>query len=344
VAFETLLDREGGVLSSVIRHYVASAKPVSSQVIAEEMDLSSATIRNVLMDLEKKGYLTHPHTSAGRVPMDRGYRFYVDRLMHARRLSLREKHLVEQEYQEVKHEVEALIRHTAKILAAMTRLAGLAVTHIPGLVLLDHFKLVNIGPKKVMVILVLGHGLVKEEMVLVDEPVNLKETSKITQLLNSRFAGLSLAEIRETLLKEAESLKKNRLNILEAAIKLIDEALSFNPEQIQMEGAARLAEQPEFRHFGKMERLVRLMERKDPLGSVLGRQWQKPGLTMEIGNEFPDDSLKEFSFVHIPCYYRGEVVGALGVLGPTRMPYDRVAGVVRHLAGYLEETLMGRGE
>ncbi len=344
MVFEPLHEREESVLSSVIHQYVATAKPVGSQLIAEKMDVSSATIRNVMVDLEKRGYLTHPHTSAGRIPIDSGYRFYVDRLMQARALNLKEKNQIEQEYQKSKEAVEILMRHTAKILSAMTRLAGLAVFHVPQEISLDHFKIVAIDTKKVMVILVLGQGLVKEELVWLEGPVELREIVKITQLLNSRFSGMTLTQIRESLLKEAESVKKTKLNIIETALKLIEGALQFDGGEVHLEGASYLTEQPEFHNYQMMEQVVRLVEDKQSLAQILGRQWAKPGLAVEIGREFSQASLRSFSFVHIPYYYQGQVVGALGVLGPTRMAYDRVAGLVSHMAQQLETALLIRGE
>ena len=341
---QPLHEREESVLSSVIHHYVATAKPVGSQVISGKMDLSSATIRHVLMDLEAKGFLTHPHTSAGRIPMDQGYRFYVDRLMKARNLNLKEKHQVEREYVKAKDEVEVLMRHTAKILSAMTRLAGLAVFHVPQEVSLDHFKIIAVDSHRILVVLALGEGLVKEEWIRLEAPVDLKEITRITQLLNSRFAGQTLAQIREGLLKEVESVKRAKLSILETALKLIDRALQFDGEEIHLEGVSCLAEQPEFHNVQMMEQVLRLVEQKQPLAQVLGRQWAKPGLSVNIGHESPLASLRAFSFVHVPYYYQGKVVGALGVLGPTRMAYDRVTGVVQHMAQCLEATLTQRGE
>ncbi|HUO56646.1 MAG TPA: heat-inducible transcriptional repressor HrcA [bacterium] len=337
-----LHEREESVLSSVIHHYVATAKPVGSQLIADEMEVSSATIRHVLVDLENKGLLTHPHTSAGRVPMDQGYRFYVDKLMTAKRLNLKEKNRIEREYQRTRDEVDTLLRHTAKILSAMTRLAGLAVFHVPQEISLDHFQIAAIDSRKILVVLALGEGLAKEELVWLDEPVQLAEITRITQMLNSRFAGKSLAQIRESLLKEAETLKKNKLSIIETALKLIEGALRFSADQVHLEGASYLTEQPEFHNFQMMEQVVRLVEERQPLAQVLGRQWVKPGLAVEIGREFQQSFLRNFSFVHVPYYFQGQVVGALGVLGPTRMAYDRVAGVVGHMARQLETALAHR--
>jgi heat-inducible transcriptional repressor len=340
---ESLQEREESILSSVIRQYVATAKPVGSRTLSGRMDLSAATIRNSLMELENRGFLTHPHTSAGRVPVDQGYRFYVDRLMRARDLNLKEKQRIEQEYQKARDKVEALMRHTARILSAMTRLVGLAVFHLPEEASLDHFKVVPLDSRQVMVILVLGRGLVREELVRLEERVEQRELVRITQFLNSRFGGLTLARIREGLLQEAESLKNTRLTVVEGALRLIREALRFNEEEIHIEGASCLTGQPEFQDHRMMEQVIRLVEEKRPLARMLGRQWSRPGLAVEIGGEIPQAALKPFSFVHVPYYYQGRVAGALGVLGPTRMAYDRVAGLVRHMAGHLESALNQRG-
>ena len=246
------------------------------------------------------------------------------------------------------------VLHVSDVFKSHFVTAGLAVLALvaafqllihtrPGRRWFDHFKLVAIDPRKVMVILVLGQGLIKEELVLLDGPVQLKEVSKIAQLLNSRFSGWTLAEIRNALLKEAETVKKTKLSIIETALKLIEGALHFDPQAIHLEGATHLMEQPEFRNSEKMEQLLRLVEQKGPLAQVLGRQWTTPGLTVSIGHEFPEAFMRDFSFVHIPYYFQGKVIGAVGVLGPTRMAYDRVAGVVNHLARQLETNLTKRG-
>jgi len=339
----SLPERQQNVLSSVIRRYVATAKPVGSEGIAREMDLSSATIRHILMELEEQGFLTHPHTSAGRIPVTQGYRFYVDKLMTARNLNLREKQQVQEQYEEARDEVEVLMKQTAKILSAVTNLAGLATFHIPGEASLSHFRLVEIDPRKVLVILVLEQGLVREEVVRLEEPLQLKEITKILHLLNNRFSGFTLENIRESLLKEAEKVKKTRLGLLEKVLKLIDQALAFRPEEIHLEGVSHLAEQPEFKEADKMEQLVKILEGREHLAQVLKRQWAQPGLRVEIGAESSDQILREFSFVHVPCYYQEKVVGALGVLGPTRMAYDRVTGLAQHLALHLEGSFQRQG-
>jgi heat-inducible transcriptional repressor len=337
-------NRSEAVLSTVIHQYVATAKPVASLSLSEKIQVSPATIRSVFMRLEDQGYLSHPHTSAGRVPTDQGYRFYVERLMRARELSLKEKHRIEGEYEKTKDEVQALMRHTAKILSAMTRLGGLAVYHPPEEAQLDHFKLVPIDARKIMVILVLDNGVVKEELVRLEGALSSKELTKVTQVLNSRFKGLSLFEIRAGMLSDAQRLRDQKLDLLKAALKTIDNALDLEGGQIQLEGFSQLMEQPEFKTMENLERMIRLVEQRGPLKPILEKQRSNPGLAVEIG-EASTLGLqgKNFSFMHLPYRLQGKVAGVLGVWGPTRMDYGRVAGLMSQVVRSLEEALNKRG-
>jgi len=337
-------NRSDAVLTRVIHQYVATAKPVASLSLKDQIRVSPATIRSVFADLEGQGYLTHPHTSAGRVPTDEGYRFYVERLMRARELNLREKQRVEAEYDKAKDEVEALMRHTAKILAAMTRLGGLAVFHPEDGAKLDHFKLVPLDPRKVMVILVLTNGWVKEELVRLESPLPAGEAARVAQLLNDKLKGLSLGALRRALLADAERSRDRKLGLVQAALKTIDDALDLEGDDIHLEGFTQLMEQPEFRTVENMERLVRLAGERRSLRPLLDRQWTRPGLAVEIGG---DSGLGEpgrnLSFMHLPYRLGGKVAGVLGVWGPTRMDYDRVAGLMGQVARSLEEVLNKRG-
>jgi heat-inducible transcriptional repressor len=341
---ETASNRSNAVLSTVIHQYVATAKPVASLSLSGKIRVSPATIRNVFMSLEDQGYLSHPHTSAGRVPTDQGYRFYVDRLMRARELNLKEKRRIDQEYEEAKDEVEALMRHTAKILSAMTRLGSLAVFHPQEEAQLDHFKLVPIDAHKVMVILVLDNGLVKEELVRLEGALSAKELVKVTHVLNSKFKGLSLLAIQRAMLADVERLRNQQMNLVKAALKTIDHALDLEGESIQMEGFAQLMEQPEFKMVENLERMVRMSEERKSLRQILDKQWSHPGLAVEIGENSPlGASGKNFSLMHLPYRLQGKVAGVLGVWGPTRMDYDRVAGLMDEVARALEDALNKRG-
>lgn len=331
-------------MASVVRSYVDSARPVASQSVAEELGLSSATIRNVFASLEDKGYLSHPHTSAGRVPTDRGYRIYVDRLMQARALNLRERQAIEEQYHSRRGEVETLVRHSARVLSAMTRLAGVGVAPRPLDVQLDHFQVVSIDAKKLLVILVTGDGLVREELVRLDAPLSRQELDRIMHLLNHRFAGRTLSEIRETLLSEAEETRRLRLAVVQATLELIDHTLNLTGERVLVEGVSHLIRQPEFQDADHAGCVVRLLEERNPLAELLGRQWKTPGMKVEIGGEIQGDGLSSFSVVHAPYHLHGRVAGVLAVVGPTRMPYDHVMMLLNQVCRQVGDRLNENAE
>jgi len=341
---ETSEGRHEAVLAAVVRAYVDSAHPVASGPVAEELDLSSATIRNVFADLERHGYLSHPHTSSGRMPTDKGYRLYVDRLMRVRELNLKERQAIEEEYHARRGEVEALLRHSAGLLSAMTRLAGVAVTPVSDAFQLERFQLAVVDSRRVLVILVTSDGLVREEVVRLEDPLSVKEVEKVLHILNQKFAGLALNDIRTALLREADESRRLRLALVQAALDLIDHALRVTPENVVLEGASRLIEQPEFRDPGHAGRVLRLVEERQPLARLLAGQWASPGLKVQIGREIPESLLNDFSVVHVPYRIGGRVAGALAVLGPTRMAYDQVSPLLEMVARLVEERLNGERE
>jgi len=341
---EGFRDRWETVIAAVVRSYVESARPVASQAIADELRLSSATIRNVFAGLEEKGFLTHPHTSAGRVPTDRGYRVYVDRLMRERELNLKERLAIEEQYHSRRGEVESLIRHSAHLLSAMTRLAGVGVAPRPLEASLDRFQWVMIDPRKVLVILVSGDGLVREELVRLEEPLARAELDRVVGLLNHRFAGRRLSEIRETLLREVEETRRLRLAVVQATLDLIDHALSLSGERVVVEGASHLIRQPEFQDADRAGEVLRLVEERQPLAELLGRQWETPGLKVEIGGEIDRDGMRSFSVVHAPYRLNGRVAGVLAVVGPTRMPYEHVTSLLEQVCRQVSDCLAENAE
>jgi heat-inducible transcriptional repressor len=336
-------DRSDSVMAAVVRAYVGSARPVPSQSIAEELHLSSATIRNVFAGLEQQGFLAHPHTSAGRVPTEQGYRLYVDRLMAARELSRRELLAIEERYRAKRLEVESLIRHTAGLLSAMTRLAGVAAAPASTDFHLGRFQLVHLSERQVLVVLVTDEGPFREERVRLLEPLAHREMDRVLEVLNQRFAGRSLLEIRARLLQEVEESRRLRLSLVQAALDLIDHTLRLTEDSVYVEGASRLADQPEFRDASRMGPVLRSLEERQPLARLLGRQWDLPGVKVGIGRELGEASLADCAVVQVPYRIRGRVVGALAVLGPTRMPYEHVTATLERVSRILEERLSEEG-
>ena len=328
------MDRHENVLSSVIQEYVQSAVPVSSQTIAPEMNVSSATIRHILTNLEEDGYLTHPHVSAGRIPTHQGYRFYVNRLMKVKKVTWHEQQLFKREYENLKREAEVLIRHTSRIISIMTHLSGIAVFHIAKNLILDHFELVQIDPKKIMVILILKNDWVKEELIRLEEPFLLKDDFR--NWLNNRFSNLALDQVKSQILSEIDNQGRQKLKLLQTIVELLNQSLIINDDEIWMSGTANLINQPEFKNEHWMEQVVRIFDQKEKLKTIFETQWSHPGLKVQIGPENPENEFQNFSLVHVPCHFHGQAVGAFGVLGPIRMNYDRVIGLIEHCTNLLE--------
>lgn len=335
-------DRLEEVLASVVRTYVDSARPVGSACVAEGLGLSPATIRNEFAELERRGLLAQPHPSAGRVPTERGYRLFVDRLLRARQLTEGERRAIEHEYERGRAEIETLMRQTARILSAMTRLAGVAFYQAPHELALERFRLVPLSSRQVLVLLVLEDVWVEREVVRLEDALVPGELSRIARLLNHRFAGRLLPAIREELLAELERSRNDRLAILQTAVDLLDGALGVRAGHLIVEGASRLVEQPEFREPRALESVLKALDAREELARALDAVPAGEGLRVVIGGELRERLLKDCSVVHVPCRLSGKPVGSLGVLGPTRMAYDRVAGVVQHVAAVLEEILTER--
>jgi heat-inducible transcriptional repressor len=190
-----------------------------------------------------------------------------------------------------------------------------------------------------MVILVTSDGLVREEMVRLEDPLAAREVEKVLHILNQKFSGRTLTDIREALLHEADESRRLRLTLVQAALDLIDHALRATGESVYLEGASRLIEQPEFRAPELAGRVLRLVDERLPLARLLGRQRAAPGLTVEIGREMAEDGLSDFSVVHVPYRLGVRVVGALAVLGPTRMQYEHVSPLLEKVARLVEARL-----
>jgi heat-inducible transcriptional repressor len=209
---------------------------------------------------------------------------------------------------------------------------------------LDHFQVVAIDSRKVLVILVTGDGSVREELVRLDDTLSRPELDRIVHLLNHRFAGRTLSEIRETLIKEVEEIRTLRLAVVQATLDLIEHTLDLTGERVLVEGASHLIRQPEFQDVDRAEDVLRLLEERQPLAVLLGRQWESPGLKVEIGREIAGDGLASFSVVHAPYFLNGRLAGVLAVVGPTRMPYERVTLLLNQVCRQVGDCLSENAE
>jgi heat-inducible transcriptional repressor len=340
---EPLTERQLRVLEAVVQTYIQTAEPAGSQTIASRFGLgvSPATIRNTMSELEEKGYLFHPHTSAGRIPTDRAYRLYVDNIIRWSPPSHVEQHTLQQGLPQARSELEEILSRAAQVLSVLTAELGVAVAPALDSLVLERLELVQVSSERLLLVFNLRSGVVRTIFVQVPSRMAAEAVHRVAQLLNERLAGLTLKDIRLTLgerLRDAgHSEDGNRLlNIfIEEGDEIFD--LSNSRNSLVLGTAQRLAEQPEFASNSRMRDLLDLTERRDLLKTALEAR-RTGGLSISIGAENLDPRLTDFTLV-TSSYRAGDLTGVIGVLGPTRMPYEKIIGLVAHTTRLVEGLL-----
>lgn len=341
---EPLSERQLRVLEAVVQTYIETAEPAGSQTIARRFGLgvSPATIRNTMSELEEKGFLFHPHTSAGRVPTDRAYRMYVDGLMRLAPPSEEERATLQQEVQPTpRGTVEVILRRAAQVLGVLTQELGVAVAPAFDHLVLERLELVPVSSERLLLVFNLRSGVVRTIFVQVPAALPPASVQQVAQILNERLAGLTLREVRQSLverLRDAGATPGHRelLNIFLAEREDIFD-LSVGTDSVLLGSAQVLADQPEFASNTGMRGLIELTERRDLLRRALETRRQS-GLSITIGGENLDPRLTSFTLV-TSSYKAGDLQGVIGVMGPTRMPYDKIIGLVQHTSRLVEGLL-----
>jgi len=345
---EPLTEREHLILEAVIRSYVETAEPAGSRSVVRrfKLGLSPATVRNTMSDLEEKGYLYHPHTSAGRVPTDRAYRFFVDSLLGQPRATPEDERSLREELEAASERsaVEQLIRHAAQVLGLLTQELGIAVAPRLDQAVLDRMELVSLVEGKILLVLALRAGGVRT--IFVDVPGSLPPATlqAVSQMLNERLGGLTLREIRTTLrhrLRDSAPAGDERASeLLNIFLQSADDWLTEPPgiDTVHLGSASVLAEQPEFNSGERLRGLIELTEQRDLLRSVLGERMGAKGMQITIGGEHTNPALSGFTVITSEYRVR-DLRGVIGVIGPTRMPYDRVIALVDSTSNLVSEFL-----
>jgi heat-inducible transcriptional repressor len=341
----TLTERERRVLEAVIQSYVETAQPAGSNAIARRFALgvSPATIRNTMSDLEEKGLLYHPHTSAGRVPTDVAYRIYVDSLLPLPRRPMREHAQLNSQISSGGSAVEAILRRAAQSLGVITQELGVALGPRLDNSILERLDLVRLSSERLLVALTLAGGAVRTIFVEARGEIADAALAEVTRVLNERIGGLTLREIRTSVgvrLRDTgpTTASSELLNIfIEEGEQLFDSAMQANTD-VLLGQPSLLADQPEFSTVDSMRKLVALTETREHLSDLLRARSETPGITITIGNEHHDPKLESFTIVTAQ-YHSGSIAGVIGVIGPTRMPYDKVISLVTHTSRLLTDLL-----
>lgn len=344
---DQLSKREQRVLEAVIQTYVQTAEPAGSRTLSRRFGLgvSPATIRNTMSDLEEKGFLFHPHTSAGRIPTNKAYRAYVDGLMNRLTPVEAAEHdrLAAEVLKTTDSPIETILRRAAQSLGVLTQELGVAMGPRLATAVLRSLDLVRLSDERLLMVLALEGGAVRTVFVEVRGSIAESALAQVTKVLNERLAGLTLEDIRASLnerLRDSVSVPDARelLNIfVQEADSLFDDALT-REDSVVLGQASVLAEQPEFAAADRMRRLIELTERPQALAEVLKRRGETSGISITIGTEHDDERLRDFTVVTAE-YHAGSLAGIIGVIGPTRMPYQKVISLVNHTSRLLSELL-----
>lgn len=330
------------ILQAVTDDYILTAEPVGSRTLARKYGLgvSPATIRNEMADLEELGYLQQPHASAGRIPSDLGYRYYVDGLMAPASLDEVERRAIQAELTR-RAAIEDLVHSTSQLVASLTRYASLAVAPRMEDAVLRRVELISLDPRAVLVIFVAMPGMVEHRVVETHRSWTPDDLARVEGALNECLEGVTVRDLGRTLLQQvADAL--NDPDLYDGAASLLEEALGAGgDERIYVEGAVNLFHQPEFRDVDRLRPLLEFLEQKEELLNVLSSHSQS-GLTIRIGQENGEGPLQGCSLVTATYEVDGQVVGQIGVLGPTRLEYRRVVAVMRLVAEELSQALAAR--
>jgi heat-inducible transcriptional repressor len=336
---EFLNNREEEILEAIVQQFVLTGSPVGSRTLAKRrgFNLSPATIRNVMSDLEEKGYLNHPHTSAGRVPTTKGYRLYVDRLMNFTQLSEDEKKLIATNIVEFSGDVDYILDNTARILAKISSQLGLILTPKFQDGILEKLDIVQVGSEKILVVLSIRDGIAKTILLEVQREISPNALNKVISILNERLSGLRIREIQTTLPDRIRDVSNDDSGIIRLFMDSANLLFDFTRHvDIKYTGTSHIANYPEFSSTEKFSALVELFEEKNMIIHMMEKLSESPGLKVRIGNENEELSVQECSIITAP-YTLGHVDGLLGVIGPMRMAYRKIIPLVDYTAKIITE-------
>ena len=341
-----LTDRERQVLEAVIQSYVETAEPAASRTISRRFGLgvSPATIRNTMSDLEEKGFLFHPHTSAGRVPTDLAYRVYVDSLLQSPVIKTAEQVLLGEEIGGASTAIESILRRAAQSLGVLTQELGVALGPQLDAAILQRVELVRLASDRLLMVLALERGFARS--IYIELPIEIADDAigAVGAVLNERLGGLTLLEIRSSLairLRDAQAAgtAAELLNIfVEEGEQYFTNATRSDDAVVVLGQTSLLAEHPEFATGDSMRQLLAFTETPAHIADVIRRRSPQPGITITIGHEHGDPRLDRFTIVTAE-YHFGSLSGVIGVIGPTRMPYRKVISLVGHASRLISDLL-----
>ncbi len=346
-AEESLSERAQLLLKALIENYIREGHPVGSRTLSRDsgLSLSSATIRNVMADLEDLGFVASPHTSAGRIPTDKGYRFFVDTLLKLKPLQHEEIEDIERRLVSDASDGRSLVQTVSQMLSSVTHMAGLVTLPNPHYISLMQIEFVGLSENRALAIMVMNNREVQNRVVQLERYYSAEELRRAANYLNEAFAGRSLPEVRAMLLKQLQETRQHMNQLMQDAIQVAQKVFDTQPdEQVKyvIAGETNLMGFAELSNVDRLRRLFEAFNEKHDILRLLDSCLRAEGIQIFIGQESGYRILDDISVVTAPYLLDNQVVGVLGIIGPTRMAYERVIPIVDVTAKLLGSALNAR--
>ncbi len=335
-----LTERKLRILQAIVGDFIRSAEPIGSRTLSKKLDMgiSPATIRNEMSDLEEMGFLTHPHTSAGRVPSDKAYRLYVNNLMQRYELPEEEKHIIEEKITKNVTELERTIQHAATLLSELTNLTSFAITPNQESNRLKYINFLPVDPQTVVLMIVTVSGKVSNTTIKMRVPYTEENLSILSKVMTYNYKGKTLSDILkldiiksfesdiEAMGRLVETIQPNFISTLENMLNV----------ELFLDGITNIFSCPEYNDIEKAKVFLEMVNHKKHFTDVLMNR--ENGVIITIGNENSEDILRDCSLITATYHINGKMIGKLGVIGPTRMKYDEVTSIIEYITDNINET------
>lgn len=333
-------ERKRRILQAIVRDYILTAEPVGSRTIAKRyiFNVSAATIRNEMADLEELGYLQQPHTSAGRIPSENGYRFYVDHLLDEVVVSPEEIKAIRQGYQQQAQVLENVIQQAAHLLASLTDYMAMASGPQPQSSRLNKLQMIEIQSGQALAVVVAENGLVANRMIALPPNIDQNDLDNITNYINQKFHNVTWNQMLKAGIIQVRTDVGQKISQFDQVLDLIQQVLlGEHQSDLYLGGAARMLGQPEFQDIKQVRSILHLLDHREYMRHLLGNLQQTDQVQVTIGSENQMQEVENCSLVTAVYKWNGQPMGWVGVIGPTRMDYARAVAAVREVSKLLSE-------
>ena len=332
-----LNDRKKRILQAIVEEYIETAEPVSSNTIVNKygMDFSSATVRNEMAELESIGYLDKPHTSAGRVPSAKGYRFYVDELLKDDNISLEEIKYIQSKLETKVNAIEDLTKIATTTLSEITHYTTVSIGPQATNNLIEEIKFVSLGARMLMAIIVTDAGIIKETIIKFDEDITEEQVETLNYMFNNKLKGKPLEIITQPMEEYIQQEMSYSVNVIKPILEQLKKVITED-ENLYLEGANKAFELPEFKSLEIAKNFVNILDTKEIMLDMLNNGFAED-INVYIGDENENEELKDFSVVTFKHSVGNKQLGTIGIIGPTRMDYSKVISVMKYISKKLNE-------